>query len=243
MLMLGIVVCGLFTGPVAAQSAEPFLSFRQDAAPPGLSLAAQKSTELVLALPSKANWTDVNIGHLAVRGHGDQRILQPAEVDGRTVVQHTFQESGVYLVALSVGPPDARLKSDAWQQVTICSKLIVTVGDGSEPPRGGDRLRAAGLSAKVGQRFEIVPLVSPVAMKVGSDLPVRAFFDFEKLVEWPLTAIRPDGSAETKNTDAVGAAHFRIDQPGRWILRFEKPLDGLARTAELVFNVEGGGRP
>jgi hypothetical protein len=159
-------------------------------------------------------------------------------------VPYTFRKPGWYLVALSTGPAEMRKRSDAWQAVTQCTKLIVqAIGDpvGQADPRRGSP--DPGLTAKVGQRFEIVPLIAPPSLRVGDDLPVRAFFDFEKLVDTPVKAVRPDGSVEVRTTDSVGSAIFPITQAGRWVVRYEKPLEGVIRVSELVFDVAARPEP
>ncbi len=222
---------------------------RQGTEPDRLTVAAGQSVEFELVRPAGPDWSAANVGQFIVRGAGKQQHLASKIASGRSTMAHTFAESGTYLIALSVGPPEGKGRSDAWQQVTSCAKLVVRVFDESQPPI--ERLSPKadpGITAKVGQRFEIVPLISPASIKSGYDLPVRAFFDFEKFIDSPVTAVRPDGSVETRTTDSQGSTHFHIDQPGRWMIRLEKELEGMLRMAELVFDVspaepEQGERP
>jgi len=248
-----VTVLGVAKGAWASDAAPispPLIRVEAEAAEDTLAVTTGRPISFALALPEAITWSEVNIGSWLIRGPSRQESIGAKGLTARgRRLEYTFQESGAYLVALSVGPATAKNQSDSWQRVDHCTKLCVRANAGTGEAAGAGRvLKDPGMTAKVGQRFEIVPLVSPLDLHVGSWLPVRAFFDFDKLVDAPIIAVRPDGSTDAQTTDAVGAANFSITQAGRWMIRFEKKLDGETRVSELVFHVPAadnakGGNP
>jgi hypothetical protein len=222
----------------AATPPNGFIQAWADEKTAGLQFSSDRPVRFSLTLPDGRDWSGVNIAQFAVRTWKRQESLVDRARAATAAVEQTFDRSGWALVAVSVGPREATHRSDAVSQVTHCAKLVLNIVDPPEKSQERERqYKNPGLTAKVGQRFEIVPLISPPALKIGGDLPVRAYFDYDKGVELPVTAVAPDGTIQEAVTDSVGVAHFPMTQAGRWLIRFEKPLDGSQRFAELVFEV------
>lgn len=197
-----------------------------------LATTVGQSITLSLALSDGATWAEANVGQLIIRQSGEQRTIETDTAASQEIAL-TFERPGYALVAVGVGLASQKGFRDSWQRTTHCSKFIVRVSDGSRkttPP-------GTGLTAKVGGKVEIVPLMDPTQMSIGNDLPVRCYFEGDKLVGQTVTAIAPDGTSQRGNTDAVGATHFRMTQAGRWTVRFEREVEGVTYTAELIFEV------
>jgi hypothetical protein len=90
--------------------------------------------------------------------------------------------------------------------------------------------------------LDVEPLVSPVRLRVGSELPVRFHYMSEEAGGIVVAALRPDGSVDRQVTSRSGVAHFQVTQPGRWTIRFAKAVATGERVGELVFEIPGGGR-
>lgn len=215
----------------------PLLRLSTATMPDSLSVRAGDEVRFELSAFAGDSWADANLAAWIIRSPGRQESLVPAAAarQGRDF-PFRFAAAGPHLIALSIGPPEAKNKSSAWREVTYCTKLLVHVS----ATGGGGQAEFAGAIAKVGQRFEIVPLIDPAQLRIGADLPVRVFFDYQSFAHGEVIAVRPDGSTDVKKTDSVGAAHFAIVQAGRWLVRYEKELDGVRRTGELVFDVADG---
>jgi hypothetical protein len=72
----------------------------------------------------------------------------------------------------------------------------------------------------VGLRLEIVPLVDPTRLRVGSELSVQMLRDGKP---WPRFSVSALSSATIepimRSTDGDGRAVFTLDRPGPWLLR------------------------
>jgi hypothetical protein len=94
-------------------------------------------------------------------------------------------------------------------------KAFVVVGAAAE----GDPLRWSEL----GQTLEIVPQSDPAILaRAGGTLEVQILFDREPLAGARVTAIPEVDSAagaRSKITDEIGVVRFRLDRPGRWMVR------------------------
>ncbi|MCG3130765.1 MAG: hypothetical protein FLDDKLPJ_01537 [Phycisphaerae bacterium] len=232
LMMTPWLCCSLMwvSGAIAAQESSG--GVRADR----LATTVGQPITLSLALPDDATWAEANVGQFIVRQSGGQRTVETDAAASRELVL-VFEQPGYALVAVGVGSASQKGFRDSWQRTTHCTKFIVRVSDGSRkatPP-------GTGLTAKVGGKAEIVPLMDPTRMSSGDDLPVRCYLEGDKLVGQPVTAIAPDGTLQSGNTDAVGATHFRVTHAGRWTVRFEREVEGVTYTAELIFDVPAPG--
>lgn len=236
-IIVGAVVLGLGYVPAWSQETATKPNLKMSTAVAADSLAFEKGQNVRFELTDAglASWAEANVAFWVIRSASGQKSLVPEVLTLRSrEFNHRFDDAGAHLVVLSVGPEALKGKSSSWQEVTHCTKLFVDV---RAPGGEATRKPFAGATAKVGQRFEIVPLLDPFLLRIGSDLPVRVFFDFEKMVQGTVIAIRPDGSIDRQTTDSAGAANFTITQPGRWVIRMEGNLEGLKRVAEVVFEI------
>lgn len=157
------------------------------------------------------------------------------DVDSKTgAITHTFPNAGATLLCACFGPKEIAAYSNAWERVTRCTKILLEVG--------GSRAGDAGELSKVGSPLEILPIMSPLGLRVGDELPVRAYVDLAKAADLPIQAYRPDGSVVTVPTDKNAVATFKITHAGRWTLRFEQGSKGAERMAEFVFQIQEGQR-
>ncbi len=232
-----------------AGAARPMIHIKAGLLENDLKVETGEKVEFRPDAPGATKWSEVNIGRGVVRFGSVQVAVVPRVQDGEIIAAHTFREPGWVLAGFSWGPRSERGKSDSWQRVTHCSKSILEV-----VPPGGTRDAARktktvnpAMTAKFGQKFEIVPLAPPPQLRVGSDLPVRVYSGFVPAKDSTVTFHHPNGNVESKTTDAVGISAVRIDQSGRWTVRFQTEHEGATCQAELIFEVsaddaEGGDR-
>jgi hypothetical protein len=111
-----------------------------------------------------------------------------------------------------------------------CKALMVTGEAGRDDPIRWSEL---------GQRLEIVPQSDPVVLlQSGGMLQVQVLFEREPLAGARVTAIpeaAPVEGGKKGRTDEIGLVSFRLDQPGLWMIKVERP----PLSATLV--LEAGG--
>jgi catechol 2,3-dioxygenase-like lactoylglutathione lyase family enzyme len=230
----GVVLFAAGAGGAAADgSAGAALRLKNAAGADALRAGVGQVISLELNIPGES-WATANIGHLGIRAGAEQHNLPAAAYERSGGPQWTFKEPGHALVLLAAGPAAAKGTANAWRQTTRCTKLVLTIdpADGSVP--GGD---GAGLTARVGQRIEIVPVVPPPQLRPGGELPVRAYFDDSTAGGAELRALGPDGAEQILTASPSGLAVVRITGAGRWLVSFDKNAGGTAYRAELVFEV------
>lgn len=218
-------------------SVAPSVFLQAEARRDTLEIPLGTRAEFKLNADLTAQWSAVNVGPCVVRSTGRQDLVTFRLAESEIVASHRFDEPGWSLAAFSWGPAAERGKSDSWQRVTHCVKLIVHVLPDTNRSATAPESADPGFAARIGQKFEIVPFVPPPALTPGSDLPVRVYADLEKAPNVSVSAFGPDGSEQRMVTDASGITHFRITQAGRWLIRYETVRDLTGCTAELVFDV------
>ncbi|MEK6675791.1 MAG: DUF4198 domain-containing protein [Planctomycetota bacterium] len=236
---LGLIMTLVGTVVVqGAESPQPLLQITSESAAQVIRPTAKQPVRFTLNIPDEPVWSHLNIGQCTVREVTKQRNL-PVRITSpkQNTVDYTFEESGFGLVAVCYGPSDGVQRSDTWRHVTQCTKRIVRIV--GEARKGESTPKDPGVTAKVGQRFEIVPMISPAVLRPGDDLPIRVFVDYEKAISASVVAYAPDGSKHETTTDSVGAANIPIKRPGLWLIRHERVVDRVRIVAELVFEVEG----
>lgn len=221
----------------AADPPKPMLQIQSANAAQVVQPTAKQPIRFTLTIPDEPEWAQINMGQCVVREASIQRNL-PVRISSakRNTLDYTFEEPGYALIAVCFGPSDGVQRSDSWRQVTQCTKRIVrVVGEGHAAET---KVKDPGVTAKVGQRMEFVPLISPAVLRPGDDLPIRLFVDYEKATAAPVVAYAPDGSKQEAATDAVGAVNFSIHQAGSWLIRHERVVEGARWITELAFDVE-----
>lgn len=233
LLAAGMACCGLAT---AAQP-ETFLNIGDGS----LRVTAGQPVPFDLRLPTGEGWGDANIAQLRVRTVGEQSTIpvEPLAGEPRRLV-HTFTESGWALVMLEAGPAADKGHGDSWQRAPYSLKAVVRVdgADGTAPvASSGGVFKDPGLMGKVGMKIEVLPMMLPPMLRPGSDLPLRVYWEGASVPDAPVTAYSPTGAELVQTTDKSGITHFRIDEPGRWLIRFRHEHDGVTYTSDLAFEV------
>ena len=206
------------------------------AATPGMaeSVRFERLSErgLRLTLPEElgGSWRAVNVGRLQVRSDQGLASLARRALPEGTVLDLTLTAPGCSLFEVNLGPPSEAGRSDSWQRVTRCSKILACRREA-----GDDARRRAGVlvMGKTGSRIEIRPLFNPLLLLPGSDLPVRLYFEGESVPAGTVRALGPDDAELRASSDRVGIANLTIPSAGRWTLRF----DHGDAEAELIFDV------
>jgi hypothetical protein len=201
----------------------------------GFTYPTREPVGFLLRLPNGENWSQANLGQFIIRAGHLQENLLPAPPKDVDRFSHTFLDGGDVLIALAAGPGTEKGKSDAWERTPWCVKLILREENGEKAPSAPRS--TASLTAKVGQKIEIVPLIAPTLLRVGHDLPLRVYFNNDKQPNQAVTGWRPNGESETKTTDSVGAATFRITHVGKWLFEYQRVEPEAVYIAQLVFVV------
>lgn len=198
--------------------------------------AVGDAVRLKLTLPGGESWRDANVGQFIIRAAGEQQAIEPTPGAAHGEVELTFDHPGTALVATGLGAADQKGLSDSWQRTPFCAKMIFRVA-----PKAGEAPPAmehdSGVTGKVGQKIEIVPLIDPTRLRPGDDLPVRVYWEGAKLVGIAVWASVGGAAPVRTITDDVGSARFHVDRAGAWTIRFEKDSDGVTYVAELMFEV------
>lgn len=129
---------------------------------------------------------------------------------------------GNALIALSSEPmPDHSFAPSSWSQQHL--KTLLRVRDhGSGLDHAADAaLPYGGITQKVGHAFELWPLVDPLALHVGDDLPLRvAFADADSQAGREITARHLESATVQRlRTDRFGSAVVRLHAAGTWWLQ------------------------
>lgn len=171
---------------------------------------------------------------------GQEQPLAPGPREPKAGLLHfTPTQAGIYVLAVETKPRLITLAADQFNEYLVSDglphiflqrskegslqqpgkeryskspKLILQVGQGG----GGDPCRPLGLP------LEIVPLKHPLALPVGSALPVRVLFRKEPLAEANLGWDHPGSEATprgTVRTNAKGEALIPLDRAGWMTIR------------------------
>jgi hypothetical protein len=219
---------------------EPFVAVRAPIAPnapvaPTLRAPVGKAVSFSVGLPNVARWSDATVARFVVRLPGGVQDTVPIdEKTAQGAASYTFPTAGPAMLMLCAGPKGAAPVADPATMVTHCSKVILAVGSGGE---GGE-----DFTGETGLPLDVEPLISPVRLSVGSELPVRFHYLGEEMGVTEVVAIRPDGTVDRQATSRSGVAHFQITQAGRWVIRFVKTEPEGDRIGELVFEIAGNQR-
>lgn len=219
------------------QHPQPFLALRAPGVSSPLRPPARKAVALELTLAGARRWNDVLVSRLAVLSGDTQESLPLERIDANGALSYKFAHTGPAMLTACVGAKNDT-RSDAFQHATHCTKIMLNVGDA----RPGPDTPQLGVMVETGMPLDVVPLVSPFELTVGSELPASFVFMNEEAENTIVAALRPDGSIDEKTTDAHGIARFTVTQPGRWVVRMVKTTEEGERIGELVFEVPEGRR-
>jgi Domain of unknown function (DUF4198) len=213
----------------ATSHPEPFLAVRAAAKALPLRAPVGKPVSFELAMPGLVRWADATVARFVVRLPGGVQDTVPIDVKAAQGAAYTFPSAGPVMLMFCGGPKATTPVADPTTMVTHCSKVILNVGTGGE---GGD-----DFAGETGLPLDVEPLVTPVRLRVGSELPVRFHYLGEEVGGTEVVAIRPDGSVDRQVTSRSGVAHFQMTQAGRWVIRFVKTEPQGDRIGELVFEI------
>lgn len=86
--------------------------------------------------------------------------------------------------------------------------------------RVGDAKADASWREPVGMFLEEVPEKDPTALRAGDDFPVRVLKDGKPFADFSLGIVAEgDPKGSIQKTDGGGRVSFRLNKPGRWLLR------------------------
>lgn len=228
-----------FPAPAAAATPETFLQLDDDT----LRVIVGRPIRMTLRIPEREAWAVANIGQFQVRTFGKVETIVLPENRDAVALTYTFAEAGYAMLILAAGPSSTRGSTDSVQRTPYCAKLLVRVD--AEPSAGDTTvtpLKSPGFTAKAGMKVEVSPFIDPTSMspdaiRAGADLPVRVYFEGSAQKHAAVEAYGPDGTRQRRTTDGVGIARFKIDQPGRWLVRYQHVADGVTFTGDLIFEV------
>ena len=111
--------------------------------------------------------------------------------------------------------------------------------------RVGDAKGDTSWKEPVGLFLEIIPERDPTTLRAGEDLPVRVIRDGAPFAGFSLSAVTAgDKEGETQKTDEAGRATFKLNRPGRWLLKgvearksAEPGLNFEAKSATITLEV------
>lgn len=226
-----------------AATPETFVKLDDDT----LRVTAGHAVRVTLQIPGGEAWSQANIGQLQLRTFGRVENISPAEDEASHQLNFTIDDPGYAMLILAVGPGSTKSKTDSVTHTPYCAKLLLRVDAASTAasPSSNDKLapgvlKSPGMMAKVGMKVEVSPFIDPLSLsahdvRIGADLPVRVYYEGSSQKQVSVTAYSPDGTPQRQTTDGVGSARFRIDQIGRWLIRYQHVADGITYTGDLVF--------
>ena len=164
---------------------------------------------------------DETFDPFVVRLGGMQRTIEPDVQDGRAGVSLVLDSVGDALVGFSATPRSVSLGGQrVWLSQHVKTVFPVTRGPGDVPQP------SASVSHRIGLDFEVVPLVDPVPLLAGDELPLRVRFRGPALANCTVRLHRVAGAAGNGNdaedhvavTDPVGTAVLPIGGAGTYLV-------------------------
>ena len=229
----------LVCASVAAAAAPPtYLKIDDDT----LQVTAGKPVRMRIQLPGGETWSQANVGQFQVRTFGRVQTIIPEPNTASTELIYQFDAPGYAMIILAAGPATSKGRTDSVTRTPYCSKLVVRVDPApSKRDAAPPSLNSPGMTAKVGMKIEVCPYLDPTSLKPeaierGADLPVRVYFEGASQGHMKVMAFGPDGTQQTRITDAKGIAHFKIHATGRWLVRYRHLVDSVTYTGDLIFD-------
>lgn len=244
--MTPALLIGLSTLRVAAAAATPpatYLLPERFVTEPGASLVVHLRQGTAAGAGHPMPWLPDQVRWFFVRTTGTQANVPADEVVcvGEGAISVAFAEPDAAIVGLDLAVEITQL-DEAGRATVGGAALPLPAGPlpilHQRSARTIVRVAAPGAAwvasgaavSKTGQQAEIRPLADPTLIRVGSDLPLRVFIEGDKRAGVRVTARGPDAVVRACVSDAVGAAHFRIDALGPWNISFQH-LEPSAETS------------
>jgi hypothetical protein len=182
-----------------------------------------------------------------------------------TFLELRTQEPGTYVVSVSTLPRELDLTATEFNEYLEHDGIVDALRERTEAGELGTDVReryskhvkavyqvgenrTAGLDRVLGYPAELIPVTNPYEVRVGGTVAVRALVDAMP-VAGQLVYMGGEGSGglfveRSARTNEAGLVSFRIDEPGRWYIRFihmeksqEQGLDYESKWATLTFEV------
>jgi len=219
---------------VLTKHPESYLTLRGETPSLDMRPRVAKPVSLRLALPGIERWVDANVGRFDLRIDDRQESIDSGKADAKGGLSYTFTQPGPAMFLFCAGPKVVPPVGALWEKVTHCTKTIVNVTDAENRSRE----TTVNMTHETGLPLEVTPMVAPSQLAVGSEVAVQFGYHNEELENFPVAALRPDGSIDHQTTSgSKGIAYFQISQPGRWVIRFVKNEPDGERVGELVFDI------
>lgn len=202
-----------------------------------MQVNAGQSIRLGLKLPTGESWSDANIGQAIVRTFGWQEQINTSSLSDKGEVTLTLTQPGFALIIVDAGPASEKARGDAWQRTTWNTKLVIRVNDADGSTDRATMPSDPGIMAKVGSKLEVLPYIDVTTLRPGGDLPVRIYHEGSKQSGETVHAYGPGGVHTTAVSDSVGVATLKVTAAGTWMVRYEKTVEGVKYTADLLFEV------
>lgn len=219
---------------VLTKHPEGYLSLRGETPSLDMRPRVSKPVSFRLMLPGIERWVDANVGRFDVRVDDRQESIDPTKADAKGNLTYTFSQPGPAMFLFCAGPKVVPPVGALWEKVTHCTKTIVNVRDA----QNRSRETTVNVTHETGLPLEVTPLQPPHMVEVGTEMGVQFGYRNEELENFPVAALRPDGSIDHQTTTGSHAvAYFQISQAGRWVIRFVKNEASGEQVGELVFDI------
>jgi hypothetical protein len=213
---------------------EGYLSLRGETPSLDMRPRVAKPVSFRLMLPGIDRWSDANVGRFDLRIDDRQETIDPSKADAKGGLSYTFTQPGPAMFLFCAGPKVVPPVGALWEKVTHCTKTIVNVRDA----QNRSRETTVNVTHETGLPLEVTPMQPPSQVEVGSEIGVQFGYHNEELENFPVAALRPDGTIDHQTTvGSHGIAYFQISQAGRWVVRFVKNEPDGEHVGELVFDI------
>ncbi|HVP10268.1 MAG TPA: DUF4198 domain-containing protein, partial [Phycisphaerae bacterium] len=186
---------------------------------------------------------------MVVRSYGAQELIEPqtGEKGGPLAWRWTPRRTGACIVATAIEPSSVA----AGERTFRYEKLFLRAESG-DPTAAPVMRPSASTIARFAQRLELCPMVDPLCLLIGADLPVRVKFDGADLKGATVAAkVEPAGGGPSTTltfiTNDSAAVNVPVTTPGLWMVAIEyRPEAGDQGksdrfVATMMFVVEEAG--
>ena len=133
---------------------------------------------------------------------------------------------------------DRELDTDVWERYSKHVKAVFQVGSET----------TGGIDVVLGYPAELIPITNPYEISAGAEMVVRALVDGQPVAKQLVLAGGEGGRGaieeRSARTDSDGVVRFRIDEPGRWYIKFinmvktsAEGVDYESKWATLTFEI------
>lgn len=234
--------------------------------PAEASVAVGETVSLsLLEGDNSATWTDEGVEYFLARTawtQDNRDAVSVAEGSGGRAAGWTADKPGVLLLGVDLAPRTETVEAAAFEafvrRVLPASRrgaldgLLDDAGAHTvtlrrvESGKALARVASEGVeptsiaTSKTGQAVEIRPLMDPMALGLGSDLPVRVYSSVPGPGDGVVIATNTTtGDVIRAQTNETSLAVVRIEKSGRWRVEFHAIEPGTAHGDDPEHNPEG----